>query len=72
MSIQEIAVSNNQMKKLKKVSLEEWVMFEDDNGELVLDVSAYNASAIAEKHAPVEAIVGYDVLDLTAEYIVFN
>ena len=72
MSIQDISISNNQKKKLLRAITDENILFQDDTGELVLNVAAYNTYKEAENQAPIEAIVGEDALDARAEYVVFN
>lgn len=72
MSIQEIALSQNQKKKLPKAIKDESVLFEDDNGDIVLDVVAYLNFKKDRDTAPIEAILGNDVLDLAMQYIIFT
>jgi len=72
MSIQEIPLSNKQKKKLlKAIELEE-VLFEDDNGDLVVNVEAYLSIKNTFKIDPIESIVGDQILNFKAEYFVFN
>lgn len=72
MNIQEIAISNNQKKKLQKKVQDDAVLFQDDNGDLVVNVAAYLTFKKGIKPAPIEAIIGDDILDFNAEYFVFS
>ncbi|OPX54444.1 hypothetical protein SAMN02745127_02756 [Oceanospirillum multiglobuliferum] len=75
MSIQEIAVSNSQKKKLQQAISNEAVLMTDDNGDLVVQVAAYEdfkANLRKEPKAPIEVIVGEEALDLDAEFWVFS
>ncbi len=72
MSIQEIALSQNQKKKLLKAIKDKSVLFEDDNGDIVLDIVVYLNLKKDQDTAPIEAILGDDVLDLTVQYIIFT
>jgi len=82
MSIQEVSLANNQKKRLVKVVKDPAVLFSEDNGDLVVNVAAYKAlkkelvvAKVAKPHlsaAPIEDIVGKDVLDFSHEYFVFS
>lgn len=75
MSIQEIAVSNSQKKKLQQAINDDAVLIVDDNGDLVVQVAAYEdlkADLRKEPKAPIEQIVGEEVLDFDAEFWVFS
>ena len=72
MSIQEIAVSNNQKKQLLKAINKDEVLFQEDNGDLVVSVAAYLNFKQEADPGPLEAIVGEDTLDFNAEYFVFS
>lgn len=72
MSIQEIAVSHNQKKKLLKAINDENVLFQEDNGDVVVNVEAYLAIKLDTDTAPIEAIVGEEAVDLTMQYLVFS
>ena len=72
MSIQDLSISNNQKKKLLRAITDENIMFQDDTGELVLNVAAYKTFKEENKQTPIEAILGEDVLDPRAEFVVFN
>jgi hypothetical protein len=72
MIIQDIALSHNQKKKLQKSINDENIIFKDDNGDLVVNVEAYSQLKQDTDTAPIEAILGDDVLDLTSQYLVFS
>jgi len=73
MSIQEISVSNNQKKSLLKAVKDEQVLFQDDNGDLVVNVEAYEEwkELKGKGGDPIEEIVG-EALDYDSEYFVFS
>lgn len=71
MSIQEILLSNSQKKKLLKIPQIDTVLFEDDNGELVINAEAYLVFKKSMRPAPIEQIIGDEVLDFDSEYFVF-
>ncbi|MEY8205641.1 MAG: hypothetical protein RPR40_11290 [Bermanella sp.] len=82
MSIQEVAIANNQKKRLLSVVKDEAVLFQDENGELVVNVAHYKAfkkELVVLKTmkkgvdiTPIETIVGAGVLNFDAEYFVFS
>ncbi len=82
MSIQELSIANNQKKKLLNAVKDKAVLFQDDNGDLVLNVANYKefkgelrvirATKKNFEVEPVETILGDDELDFAAEYIVFS
>ncbi len=83
MSIQELTLANNQKKRLQKAIKDEAVLFEDENGDLVVNVSNYNEfkhelriiRATKKNNlevTPIETIVGEDILDFKVEYFVFS
>ncbi len=72
MSIQEIAVSNNQKKHLLRAITDEAVLYQEDNGDLVVDVASYLELKAGAEIGPIETIIGNDVLNFDAEYIVFS
>ena len=77
MSIQEITLSNNQKKKLQKGITQESVLFQDDNGDLVVNVEAYQEFKRTvkknERNLLIEAVVGDEVeLDFSVEYFIFS
>ncbi len=72
MSIQEIAVSNNQKKSLLKAIRKENVLVQEENGDLVVNLAAYIVFKKEADPGPIEAIIGEDVLDFDAEFVVFS
>lgn len=73
MSVQEISISNNQKKALLKVfKKKKEVIFEDENGDLVVSVDAYEDFLDEITKEPIEEIVGEGVLNYDAEYFVFS
>ncbi|NRB42327.1 MAG: hypothetical protein HRU20_28305 [Pseudomonadales bacterium] len=72
MNIQEIALSNNQRKKIQKAVKDDSVLLVEENGDIVINVAAYKTFKQELENDPVEEIVGEDVLDFSAEYFVFN
>ena len=72
MIIQEIALSHNQKKKLLKAINDENVVFKDDNGDVVVNVEAYQQLKQGTNSAPIEAIIGDEILDFDSQYFVFS
>ena len=72
MSIQEIALSQNNKKKLLKSIGNETIAFRDDNGDIVVSVEAYLDLKQAAGAAPIETIVGEDILDYDSQYFIFS
>ncbi len=82
MSIQELTLANNQKKRLQKAIKDEAVLFEDENGDLVVNVANYKefkhelriirATKKNLEVEPIEVIVGEGILDFNAEYFVFG
>jgi ribulose 1,5-bisphosphate synthetase/thiazole synthase len=72
MTIQEITISNSQKKKLLKLAELEDVLFQDDNGDLVVNVSAYKI--LKQDIAPIsiEAVINEIQLDYSVSYFVFS
>jgi hypothetical protein len=72
MSIQEIAVSNSQKKKIQKAIKDDSVLFVDDNGDLAVQVITYDLYKQKSRSTPLEDILGEDALSPDAEYYVFS
>ena len=72
MSIQEIAISNSQKKKLLKLTELEEILFQDENGDLVVNVSAYQALKDNIKPVSIESVIGENKLDYSVSYFVFS
>jgi len=77
MTIQDISITNNQKKSLLKAIKDQQILIQEENGDLVVNVAAYQAlkNNIAYKTSgaePIEEILGDDVLDFDAEYFVFS
>lgn len=72
MSIQEIAVSNNQKKQLLKAIKKSEVLFQEDNGDLVVSVAAYEVFKKELDPGPIEEIVGEETLNYDNDYFVFS
>ena len=72
MSIQEIAVSNNQKKQLLKAVNKNHVLFQEENGDLVVSVAAYEVFKKESDPGPIEEIVGEDTLNYDFDYFVFS
>ncbi|WP_086479069.1 hypothetical protein [Oceanospirillum sanctuarii] len=72
MSIQEIAVSNSQQKKIQKAIKDDSVLIVDDNGDLAVQAITYEAFKQKSRTTPLEDILGEDALSADAEYYVFS
>ena len=71
MSIQDIAVSHNVQKKLLQAVKDEAVLFQDEDGAVVVNVAAYVALKADTGTEPLEDVLVDVELDMTAEYFVF-
>ncbi len=67
-----ITISNNQKKKLLKAIQDEKVLFQEENGELVVDVAAYMAFKQNLNVSPIESIVDNRLLDFDSEFFIFS
>ncbi|MEH6570683.1 MAG: hypothetical protein V7709_16505 [Halioglobus sp.] len=72
MSIQDIAVSHNVKKKLLKAVKDDAVLFQDEDGAVVVNVAGYVALKADTNTEPLENVLGDVVLDLSTEYFVFG
>ena len=72
MSIQEIALSHNQKKKVLKSIDDDNVMFEDNNGDVVVSVENYVSFKQDSNSSPIEMILGDDILDFNSQYFLFS
>ncbi|ROS01131.1 hypothetical protein EDC56_1559 [Sinobacterium caligoides] len=72
MSVQDISIANNQRKRLLKAINDDTVLFEDESGDLVVSVAAYNEFKRDLDPAPLESIVGAKQLDFSVEFFVFH
>lgn len=72
MSIQDIAVSQNVKKKLMRAVKDEAVLYQDEDGAIVVNVAGYLAMKAHSGTEPLEDLLGDVVLDLSAEYFVFD
>ena len=72
MSIQDISLSNNQRKRLLKLANLESILYQDDNGDLVISSEAYKQFKKENTNQPLEDIIGEERLNFEAEYFVFS
>ena len=72
MNIQEIPISNNQRKQLMRNTQLEGVLFQDDNGDLIINAAAYQELKQQLNPPPIEAVIGENILDFNAEFFVLN
>ncbi|MCK5881012.1 MAG: hypothetical protein KAG18_03990 [Sinobacterium sp.] len=72
MSIQDIAVSQTVKKKLLKITNDENVLFQEETGELIVNVAAYNELKAAKDTDLIEEIIGEGILDTKAQFYVFS
>ncbi|MGB0833881.1 MAG: hypothetical protein ACPG8A_05710 [Psychrobium sp.] len=72
MSIQDITVSNNIRKKIINAVRDESAIIIEENGDVIISVTAYQEFAERIKRSPLEEILGEDALDFSAEYFVFS
>jgi hypothetical protein len=72
MNIKEIAITSNVRKKIQKAVKNTSIIFEDENGDIVVNVAAYTENTAHTERFPLEEILGEDVLDYDVEFWVFN
>ena len=72
MSIQDIAVSHNLRKKLLRAVKDEAVLFQDEDGAVVVNVAEYTLLKADTGTEPLEDVLGDVVLDKSAEFFVFE
>ena len=72
MSIQDIAVSHNTRKKLLRAVKDEAVLFQDEDGAVVVNVAGYERLKADTGTAPLEDVLGDVVLDESTEFLVFE
>ena len=72
MSIQDIAVSHNLRKKLLRAVKDEAVLFQDEDGAVVVNVAGYELLKADTGTEPLEDVLGDVVLDESAEFFVFE
>jgi hypothetical protein len=70
MRIQEIMISNNKKKLLKSITDND-VIYKEDNGDIVVNVEAYQNLKQDSNSAPIETMLDDDTLDFDNEYFVF-
>jgi hypothetical protein len=72
MKIQEIAITGNQKKKIQKAIKGEAVIFEDENGDLIINVDGYLDLKDEKGKEPLEEILGEETLDYEVDFFVLN
>ena len=73
MSVQEISVTNNQKKAIKSAfKKRKDVFIEEENGDLVIEFSAYEDYMDEVDKTPIEDVLGEGVLTYDAEFLVFT
>ena len=72
MSIQDIAVSHNTRKRLLRAVKDEAVLFQDEDGAVVVNVAGYELLKADTGTEPLEDVLGDVVLDESAEFFVFE
>ena len=72
MSIQDIAVSHNTRKRLIRAVTDESVLFQDDDGAVVVDAARYEDFKTDTGSEPLEDLLGDDVMEVGVEFFVFE
>ena len=73
MSVQEIAISHNQRKKLLKAIPDESVLFiEEESNDLVLSVDSYVEFKANKDSDPITTIIGDNSIKSDTEFVVFT
>jgi hypothetical protein len=69
--MQEIAVTNNQKKKILRAIRDQDVVFQDENGDVIVSVAAYIAYKEATEEQPLEDLLDDQELADNTEFLVF-
>lgn len=72
MNIQEISVSNNLRKKLGHCIKDENIVQVDENGDVIVNVEAYQEYKNENHKTPIEDILADQVLDFSCEFFFFS
>jgi hypothetical protein len=72
MNIKEISITSNLRKKIQKAVKNTSIIFEDENGDIVVNVTAYTENTAHTGRFPLEDILGEDALDYDVEFWIFN
>ena len=72
MSIKEISISNNKKKQILAAISDEAVMFQEENGDVVVNTQAYKALKEEAGQAPIEEILEVEDIENMADYVVFQ
>lgn len=71
MNIQEISVSNNLRKKIGHCIKDETIIQIDENGDVIVNVEAYQKYKNEYSKTPIEDILGQQKLDFNCEFFFF-
>lgn len=72
MNIKEISISNNKKKQILAAISDEAVMFQDENGDVVVNTETYLQLKDETGKAPIEEILEVEALETMADYVVFQ
>ena len=72
MNIKDIAISNNKKKQILSAVTDHTVIFQEENGDVVVDTKAYQAFKEEKGSAPIEEILDVPALEDQADYVVFQ
>lgn len=72
MKIQEIAITGNQKKKIQKAVKGQSIIFEDENGDIIINVEGYLDFKDEKAKEPLEEILADIELDYSVEFFVLS
>lgn len=72
MNIKEISVSNNKKKQILAAISDETVMFQEENGDVVVNTEMYKLLKEQTGKAPLEEILEVEAIETMADYVVFQ
>ncbi|WP_422136220.1 hypothetical protein [Endozoicomonas sp. ALD040] len=72
MNIKDISISNNKKKQILSAISDHSVLFQEENGDIVVDTRAYQTYKEEKGQAPIEEIAELDSLEELADYVVFQ
>ena len=72
MNIKEISISNNKKKQILAAISDETVMFQEENGDVVVNTEMYKLLKEESGKAPIEEILEVEDIENIADYVVFQ
>lgn len=72
MNIKDISISNNKKKQILAAVTDPAVIFQEENGDIVIDTKAYEKLKEETGKAPIEELLELEALETIADYVVFQ